>query len=461
MFKFYKRLASGAGPFGRLFGRLFGRPFRCLCLCVCLCAVSPVPSFAADLLSLYREALQFDARISGARAAHAAGREALPQARARLLPSVELRGHLTRDQGTISPAGAPEQKTAGYTISLRQPLFQWDVWQGYRRGALVAAKADVTLAKADQELMLRVAQAYFEFLEAQHIASLAQAHRVAAAEQLAQATASVPLGNATIVDVHEATASHDEAVADEIEAQGAVDVSRSSLAIVVGRMVEEGDMPQFMRPLPRPIPGDARAWVALAEREAYAVQLGEITLEIARRETAMAYAGHMPRVDLVASRERRHTEGGLPYWNGPRDASQVGLQIQIPIFSGFAVQSRVRETLALADQALDELTEVRRTAGLAARKAHLGVTTGLRRISALEVAETSALAAFESNRFGYEHHVRPNVDVLNAQYKLYRVRRELAQARYRTLMESLKLKASTASLVESDIEAVSRLLRGV
>lgn len=425
---------------------------------ICLCIVLPESSSATDLLSLYHEALRFDARISGARAAHSAGQEALPRARAPLLPSVELRGHLTREEGGTSRVSTPGQTATGYTISLKQPVFHWEAWQGYQQGILTAAKADITLAKANQELMLRVAEAYFEFQEAQHIASLAHAHRVAVAEQLAQATASVPLGNATIVDVHEAAASHDQAIADEIDAQGTVDVRRSSLATIVGRRVEEGDMPQFKQPLPAPVPREAGPWVDQAERQAYPVQLGTMALEIARRETAKASAGHLPRVDLVASRERRYSDGGLPYWNGRRDASQVGIQVQIPIFAGFAVQSRVRETLALVEQASDELMDVRRAAGLEARKAYLGVTTGLMRIAALQVAETSALTAFESNRFGYEHHVRPNVDVLNAQYKLYRVRRELAQARYRTLMESLKLKASTASLAESDIAATSHLL---
>ncbi|MCE4058973.1 TolC family outer membrane protein [Pandoraea sputorum] len=436
--------------------RAVGRAFCGLALC--FCAAVPKCSFATDLLNLYREALHFDARISAARAAHVAGREALPQARARWLPTVDVQGRAMQESSGTSRIGSTAQIATGYTISLKQPVFNAEAWHGYQRGVLLVTKADIALAKANQELMLRVAEAYLEFLEAQHVASLAKAQRVAVAEQLAQAKASVSLGVTTIVDVHEATASLDQAIADEIDAQGAVDLKQSSLASVIGRKVARGAMPQFKAPLPTPVPSDANVWVEHAEHYAYGVQLSAIAMEIAKRETAKAYAGHMPSVDLIASRESRSRYGGSPYWGGARDESRVGIQIQIPIFSGFSVQSRVRETLALVEQASDELTEARRIAGLEAQKAYLSVTTGLMRIAALEVGETSAQTALESNQVGYEYHVRPSVDVLNAQYKLYRVRRELAQARYRVLMGSLKLKAATASLVEADIAAASALL---
>ncbi|GAB3625464.1 TolC family outer membrane protein [Pandoraea terrae] len=409
-------------------------------------------------MGLYRDALRFDPQFSSARAAHAASHEALPQARARLLPSLDIRGHVMRGSDINAYAADRNQKTSGYTVSLKQPLFHWGDWQTYQQGKLAAVKADIALAQANQDLMLRVSEAYFELLVAQDVASLAQAHLAAVAEQLAQASAGARLGNATIVDVHEAQATCDQAMADEIDARGVLEVRRSALAAIVGRDIDAVDSLRSMISLPRPIPGESGAWIARAELQAYGVQLGEVTLETARRETAKARAGHLPNIDLVASRERQHRDGGAPYWGGRRDASQIGVQIQIPIFAGFAVQSRVRETAALVEKARDELTYAQRTAGLEARKAHVGVTTGLMRVAALEAAEASARTAFESNRFGYQHHVRPNVDVLNAQYKLYRVRRELAQARYRTLLESLRLKASTASLDEADIAAMGRLL---
>ncbi|MCY1210689.1 type I secretion outer membrane protein, TolC family [compost metagenome] len=212
-------------------------------------------------------------------------------------------------------------------------------------------------------------------------------------------------------------------------------------------------------PIPGPQPPDVNAWAAQAETSNLQVNLASYNLETAQRETNKAKAGHLPSVDLVASYGFTNQTGSATQAISTHyNASQIGVQLTMPIFAGGQIQSRVRETLALADKAASDLEFARRTAAQTARQTYSGVSNGLAQVKALEAAERSATSAVESNQLGYEVGVRINIDVLNAEAQLFSTRRDLAKARYDTIMNGLRLKASTGVLQEADVVQINTLL---
>jgi outer membrane protein len=198
--------------------------------------------------------------------------------------------------------------------------------------------------------------------------------------------------------------------------------------------------------------------VTSAENQNYGVQVSQLSLELAKRDIQRNRAGHLPTLDLVASTSRTRTSGQVVGGSGSRNDNAIGVQWAIPIFNGFAVTSRVRESIALEDKARNDLESTRRNAAQLARQSYLGVNSGLAQVRALEAAEVSSQSALESNKLGYQVGVRINIDVLNAQRQLYSTRRDLSRARYDTIMNGLRLKAASGSLREEDLVPVNNLL---
>jgi outer membrane protein len=198
--------------------------------------------------------------------------------------------------------------------------------------------------------------------------------------------------------------------------------------------------------------------VSAAENQNYAVTVAQLQLESAKRDISKNRAGHYPTVDLVASSLHRDVNGQT-LQSGKSNSNSIGIQYSIPIFSGFAVTSKVRESIALEDKARNDLEANRRNAALLARQSFLGVNSGLAQVKALEAAEVSSNSALESNKLGYQVGVRINIDVLNAQRQLYQTRTDLARARYNTILAGLKLKAAAGSLREEDLQPINALLQ--
>jgi len=188
------------------------------------------------------------------------------------------------------------------------------------------------------------------------------------------------------------------------------------------------------------------------------VQVQELNLENAKHEIRRQRSGHLPTLDLVANSTHQRTDGKVPGVSGRLSDNAIGVQWSIPIFQGFAVNSRVREAISLEDKARSDLEATRRNTALQARQAFLGVNSGLAQVKALEAAEVSSQSALESNKLGYQVGVRINIDVLNAQKQLYSTRTDLAKARYNTIMNGLRLKSAAGTLSEQDLQAVNSLL---
>ncbi|SCB08985.1 TolC family outer membrane protein [Cupriavidus alkaliphilus] len=435
-----------------------------------LLAMMPAaPAGAADLLQVYRDAQANDAQFASARAQLLATREKLPQGRAGLLPQVVGTAGANRtklDQTASLPiGGAPSASGTrffnnnNWQLQLSQPLFRWDRWETYKQGELAAQAGEVTFHQAELDLITRSAQAYFDVLAAQDNLYLARAQKKAISEQLEQARRNFEVGTATIVDANDAQARFDLATSTEIAAQSDLEIKRATLQQITGKPVDELMGLRAEAPIPGPQPPDVNAWAAQAETSNLQVNLASYNLETAQRETNKAKAGHLPSVDLVASYGFNNQTGSATQAISTHyNASQIGVQLTLPIFAGGQIQSRVRETLALADKAASDLEFARRTAAQTARQTYSGVSNGLAQVKALEAAERSATSAVESNQLGYEVGVRINIDVLNAEAQLFSTRRDLAKARYDTIMNGLRLKASTGVLQEADVVQINTLL---
>ena len=422
-------------------------------------AFASLNAHATDVMQAYREALANDAQYASARAALAAGQEKSVQGRSGLLPNVAISGAYSRNN--LDSSNLPrsvDYSGNGYTLSLSQPLFRVANWEQYQEGKLSVAASEAQFAQAQQDLIVRVAQAYFDVLAAQDALASLQAQKVAITEQLASAKRNFEVGTATITDTHEAQARYDLAVAQEIAAQNDLQIKRNALEQITNQPA--GDL-ATLRPgvtLQPPQPAAADKWVQSAEQQNYGVVGQQLALEIARREIKRNRAGHYPTVDLVASRSHSN-QGTVTTIGATSDSTAIGVQWAIPLFSGFAVDSKVREAIALEDKARADLENARRTAAQGARQSFLGVTAGLAQVKALEAAEVSSQSALESNRLGYQVGVRINIDVLNAQQQLYSTRRDLARARYDTLVNGLRLKSAAGTLKEEDLAQINALLK--
>lgn len=423
-------------------------------------------AYATDLLSAYHDAVAYDAQFAAARAALNAGREKLPQGRAGLLPSIGLTGNTAWNDTRTTPRATGVDSNAkynanGWTVSLSQPLFRWQNWVGYNQAELAVTLAEAQFVQARQDLILRVAQSYFDVLLAQDALATAQGQKTAIAEQLAAAKRSFEVGTTTITDTNEAQSRYDLIIAQEIAAQNDLAVKQETLRTVIGKA--PGTL-ENLRPgttLPSPQPNDIAAWVTLAETANPSVASAQAAFEIAVREIEKQRAGHLPTLDLVASHGKSSvgTEGAPTFGGLDNRSNSIGLQLSIPIYAGGATTSRDREAVALKEKAAADLDNARRQATLAARQSYLGVNAGLSQVTAFEAALISSQSSLDSNKLGYDVGVRINIDVLNAQSQLYATQQSLSKARLDTLLALLRLKSAAGSLSEQDVQAVNALLQ--
>ena len=420
---------------------------------------------AADLIQVYQQALANDAQYASARAALAAGMERVPQGMAGLLPQIAASGSNTRGSneqiiqnqgGNKITSPSVNVRTNSYNLTLSQPLFRWDRWETYQQSKLAQAIAEAQFAQVQQDLITRVAQAYFDVLSAQDNLGATQSQKAATTEQLASAKRNFEVGTQTITDTHEAQAAYDLVVAQEFAAINDLANKRSALQTIIG------EAPTTLSPMrtgvtiSAPEPATIEPWVSSAEEQNYSVVTAQFNVESAKRDIGRSRAGHYPTLDLIANTGHTYSSGG---GNGSgNNNNAIGVQWSIPIFSGFAVTSQVRESIALENKARNDLESARRNASQGARQAFLGVNSGLAQVKALEAAEVSSKSALESNQLGYQVGVRINIDVLNAQKQLFSTQKDLSKARYDTIMNGLRLKSAAGTLKETDLIPVNALL---
>ncbi len=443
------------------------RFLRASALCAAL-TLGAAPAAAEDLLQIYREAQASDPTIASAKASWQATQEAVPQARAGLLPSASATGSATENQydATIKtdPKTDVSRRYAQYSaiVSAAQPLFRYQNLVVYDQAKQQVSQADNTLAAAQQDLILRVAQAYFDVLLAQFNIELNESQLAAVSEQLAQAKRNFEVGVATITDTNEAQAKYDSIVAQEIATRNDYDNKVTALRAIIGRPPRELKKlgPGFEPTLPEPNQVDW--WVDRALKDNQNVQAFEKSYEIAKLEVDKQRAGHYPTVDLVGSYNVANYGGGSINLGVSNYSSigTIGVQVAVPIYQGGFVDSRVRQAIALQDKARQDLETARRVALFLAQTGFTGVTSAVASIKANEQAVASAEVALQSNKLGQEVGIRTNLDVLNVQQNVFSARRDLAQAYFNYLIGVLKLKAAVGTLSDQDVEDINRRLRG-
>ena len=425
---------------------------------------------AQSLIEMYDMAKGYDAAYQSAKSQFQANLAKADQGLANLLPTANLSGGATRSslESTTNPATTTTNR--GYTtqtagVNLTQPLYRPANLATYRQSQKALDAAQAALIQAEQDLVVRTSQAYFDVLGAQDSLTFVKAQKTAVAEQLASAKRNFEVGTATITDTREAQARYDLVIAQEIAADNDMRVKKLALELLVGKSGVAPFNIQKQSMLP-PVPeGSMDLWVSNSEQLHPGIVQARTNLDVAKLETEKAQAGHKPTVDFTLGYNAQRNLNGtavsaLP---GAVNSTQImiasaGISANLPLFAGFATQNRIRETVALEEKARTDLEGVQRQVAQATRTAYLGLQSGLGQVKALEAAESSSQAALDANQLGYKVGVRINIDVLNSQSQLYQTKRDLAKARYDVLVGQLKLRQANGSLKAEDLQAVNALL---
>ena len=417
---------------------------------------------AQSLVELYDAAKGYDTSLQAARAQYDANLAKAEQARAGLRPQAGLaagaNGTNSRNDVTDTSRVTHSQNV---TLSASQPLYRPANKIADEQGQLSVEIAKAQLEAAEQDLMVRTAQAYFDVLAAQDTLTVVQAQKTAVSEQLASAKRNFEVGTSTVTDSREAQAKYDLVIAQEIAASNDLRVKKLALDQLVGRT---GASP---KPLAAPVvlptvqPNDVETWVNEAQKQHPLVRQAQTALDIAELEARKAQAGHKPTLDLVGQYQvARGPNSSFPTVPNVRtNVASIGLQFNLPLYAGNAIENRVKEAVALSEKARADRETALRNIAQAVRSAYYGVISGAGQVKALEAAEASSQSALDANKLGYQVGVRINIDVLNAQSQLYQTKRDLAVARYNVLVGQLRLKQAGGVLKADDLQPVNALLK--
>ncbi len=429
--------------------------------CALLTTGSCLGAAAATLSEIVTLARAEDAPYRAARHAYRAGLEKREQAKALYRPTVTLNAN-ARENNEKAVPGAPERNYASSTagVSVVQPLWRPQNEPAFQQGELQSQVAEQQFLLAEQELLLRVSRAYFEILQAQDALGAVGAQKQAFAQQLAQARRNFEVGVAPITETNEAQSRYDLTLAQEIAASNELEIKRRVLEKIINRPA-----PALARldPAAEYKPPTTAMMDSLVERaptENLAVAVSRLNREIAEREVTRQSRANSPTLDLTATANanRNVTPSGSAV-SGSTHRAAVGFELSWPLYQGGANASREREAIANAARAEAEVENARRQATLDARQAYLGAVSGAAMVTALQQAQTSGESQLRSSTRGFEVGVRARVDVLNAEQQLYTTRRDLAAARYQSLIAQLQLKAAANQLTEQDLKALDALLK--
>jgi outer membrane protein len=424
-------------------------------------ALLAISAQAQNLVQLYDAARAFDASYQSAKLQYDANLARADQARAGILPTAGLNVGAARTSFDTTIAGADRSfSTQNATLTVSQPLYRPANWATYEQGLKQVNLAKAVLDAAEQDLIVRSTQAYFDVLAAQDTLAFVRAQKAAVAEQLAFAKRNFEVGTSTITDTREAQARFDLVTAQEIAADNDLRVKKLGLDTLAGMTGAQPKGLVVPVALPPVVPQDVNVWVDQSALIHPAVRQAQQGLEIAGLEVNKAEAGHKPTLDLNASYNATRNPSGSAQsaLYSRNNTATLGLAFNLPLFAGFATQNRIKETLSLRDKAQSDLEGTKRTVALATRTAYFGVQSGQGQVRALEAAELSSQSALDANKLGYQVGVRINIDVLNSQSQLFQTKRDLAQARYNVLLGGLRLRQANGTLSPTDLLIINSML---
>lgn len=416
---------------------------------------------ASNLMDIYQEALQTDAQYQSARSAFQAAQEKIPQGRAGLLPNVNLTAN-RQVQEVKFGSNINTIQNRGFVVSATQPIIRFENFIIYSQSKTEVSRAESQFVIAAQDLILRVAQAYFDVLDAQVDVEVAEAQKEAIAKQLEQAQRNFEVGVSTIVDTNEAQARFDLTLSQEIAARNVLEISKRALQGIINRFPSQlASANKISSDLPPLRYENMEQWVIIAGEKNYSVKVQEAAYELAAKEVKKNYAQHYPTLDLVAQFSDQTGIGAAFTGRGiDLTSKSIGLQFSLPLFEGLGVQSKVREAIANQEKAQHDLENIRRNTSLQVRQQYLNVTNGVAQVNALKQALISSQTQLDSTKLGQEVGVRTEVDVLNAQQQFYSARRDLAKAYHSYLMARLRLSAEAGELDEEVLQQINDMLQG-
>lgn len=429
-------------------------------LMAAMACVLALPAGAQSLSELFDAARGFDAAYQSAKLQADANLAKAAQARAGVLPSANLALGVNRTNVSSGTAAFDRGSfgSQSATVSGAQPLYRPANTATAQQAPKLIELAQAQLAAAEQDLIVRVSQSYFDVLASSDSLTFIRAQKAAVSEQLASAKRNFEVGTATITDTREAQAKYDLVIAQEIAAENDLRVKKLALDQLTGKL-DAAPKPLKVTTLEPVTPPDVTAWVEQSQVQHPSVKQAQMALEIAQLETQKAKAGHLPTLDLTGSYNITQNNGSsstsLDYRS---NVAAVGLAFNLPLFAGYATQNRIKETLALEEKASSDLLGAKRAVAQATRSAFFGVQSGLGQVKALEAAEASSQSALDANKLGYQVGVRINIDVLNSQSQLYDTKAKLAKARYDVLVGGLKLRQANGTLTMTDVQALSNLI---
>ena len=413
-------------------------------------------------MAIYERALANDPVIKQAEAKQSAAGESRQQGLARFFPNVAVSGTSGREWrhnkiaslNALFPA-SQEYWNHSFSLNVNQPLFHWDHWTQLSQSDNQIAQAEAAYQAELQNLMVRTTEAYFNVLSAQDNLDFTQAEKTAIARQLEQAKARFDAGVIPITDVYEAQAAFDETTANELAAENNLDNQKEALREIIGN--DEGKLSSLgdSLPLKKPNPDSVTKWGETAETNNLQIIAAFNQMEFSRKNIDIQRSGHLPKLDLVGS--YGVTENGSAF--GPRgDTQNIGIQLNVPLFEGGAVNSRTRQAQFEYAAAKENLNAIKRSVKRQVSNTFRSILTSISRIEALRATVASAESALEAAEAGSEVGIRTMVDVLAEQRNVYRAKRDLSRVRYDYLVNTIKLKQATSDLTQNDLELVNSLL---
>jgi outer membrane protein len=424
----------------------------------------------SDLLDVYQQAVENNADLAAARARYQAAQERIPQARAGLLPQLSAGAQLADvdiDVDTSGGSRSLSRSSLVYQATLSQPLFRADRWFQLQAAQASGEQAALEFSASQQDLIYRSAEAYFAVLRAQDSLAAVKAEEAALKRQLDQANERFEVGLSDRTDVLQARAGYDSARAGRLLVERQVRDAFENLEALTARPYQRLDGIRHSLPVLAPVPNDASAWVATAARQNLNLQASQFAVLAAEESLRQRRAGHAPTLDAVAQYQTGDNDGlgftntgALPFaYTGDASQTSIGLQLNIPLFSGGLTTAQSREARQVLEQVEQQREGLRRQVVQNTRNLFRAVNTDVEQVQARRQAIISSQSALEATEIGYQVGTRNIVDVLDAQRLLYGTVRDYNNARYDYILDNLRLKQVAGTLSPADLQALSAYLQ--
>lgn len=426
-----------------------------------LIITNPALLWADDLIAIYEKAIQNDPIIKQFEAKQSAATENRSQGLARFFPTIAATGATSRNwlhnkkAGTFRGPANQEFWDTTFSLNLTQPLFHWEHWVQLSQSDNQIAQAEAAYQAELQKLIVRTTEAYFNVLSAQDNLQFTVSEKETISKQLDQAKERFEVGIIPITDVYEAQAAYDQTTANELEAANNLDNQKEALREIIGESEALISPLGENLPLKKPVPDNIKKWDETAETNNLDIIAAFNQMEIKHKDVDIQRSGHLPKLDIVGSYGAQDNNSTF----GLRgDTQSIGVQLNVPLFEGGAVNSKTRQASYEYEAAKENLTAVKRQVKRQVNNTYRSILTSIGRIEALKATVTSAASALEASTAGFEVGIRTMVDVLGEQRNLYRAKRDLSRARYDYLINSIKLKQSTSDLTQKDLESINAFL---